>query len=247
MRLRWANNILTIYQYEKPIYVNKEKKNNITSVVKKDRLEILKTNMHAKKDRFIDLVNANLVGTCYMVTLTYNAENVHYLSNLTASHYNFNLFIKNLKYNCFKDKELKYVCRWELQKETGRNALHYHIIIFNTDIKRFNLDLLRKLWGRGSVNVKRIYKKTSGIGKYLAKYLAQDLDDFVSNKKSYFSSKNLIRPYNIGVLDWDKKNNLLTLETGEIIDLTKYTTEKTEQYESFYNGKTKKITLNKQN
>lgn len=221
----------------------------------KDIMKVLKSNMQSKKDNLIDLINANLVGNCFFITLTYNNDNVLFLEDLAESNKNFTEFIK--KFNAYlfgrteKNtiiKNLKYVCRWELQKENERNALHYHMIVFDIQFARFSkdqLNMLRTIWGKGSVNVKAISKNTSGVGKYMAKYLALDWEDFVSNKKSYFSSKNLLRPFNAYVIDYDKDNNVLTLDNGIVVNLNDYNIEKIENFESFFNGKTKKIIYNK--
>lgn len=213
-------------------------------------LKVLEANFNAKKDRFIDLVNANMLGNCFFITLTYNEKNKKTLEDLTQSHKLFNKFIKSLNYYIFKTKKqkLKYVSIFELQKKNNRNALHYHMLAFDLPLKKLDLDRVRKAWGKGAVNVKRIYKLTSGVAKYMSKYMFKDMFDLLillKGRKSYFSSKNLLRPFSayvIGVED-DK----IITNKGDIIDLKDYGIEQVEEYKTFFTGKTQKITFVRKN
>ncbi len=315
-RVRYANNVITLYEYEKPVKnyyhtfrsqlierLNKlkynydwldfrklntylyEKENNVvleklndtelvnflnffekelqhqisifdSEVANKDKLKVLNANMQAKKDRMIDTINANLVGNCFFITLTYDNDNVLFKADLKESNANFTRFIRSLNNYLYGKNEkgtvirdLKYFARWELQTENDRNAIHYHMIVFDFEQSRFTkqqLNDMRDLWGLGSFNVKKIVKKTSGVGKYISKYLGKDLDDYVSGAKSYFSSRNLKRPFNDFVKVFDYENNVLILESGVVVNLNEYNIEKIEEFETFFNGKTKKITYNKE-
>lgn len=257
-RVRFANNILIIYDYEKPLKINNNiKKENIE--IEENSKEYIQTNieelqeekakksyinlanLNAKKDRFIDLVNANLIGNCFFVTLTYNNENVYYKNELKESNYNFMKFIQRYNYNL--GFNLKYIVVAELQKKNNRNAWHYHCIFFDMPSKKIDLQQLHKCWGSGAVNVKKINKKTSGVGKYMSKYLFKDIADLVKHKKSYHTSKNLIKPSIEYIIEIN--NNIAICVSGLVIDLNKYNVESLQNYESFYNGKTTKTIFNK--
>lgn len=205
----------------------------------------LKSNFNAKKDRFIDLVSANLKGNCFFVTLTYNEQHKLYIDDLKKSHRNVTLFLKSVNWNFYKtDKsQLKYVWTWELQKKNDRNVIHYHLIFFDVPFKKLDLDFLRSTWGKGSVNVKRVNQATSGVSKYMSKYLLKDIDDLVNGKKSYSSSKNLLRPFNDYVVEF--KDNKIITKSGDIIDLDGFQVERVDEYHSTYTGLTTKTIFNK--
>lgn len=311
MRVRFANNIIIFYEYEKPLndknkyylqdllferlpnydfsffdfaklskflresktqfdlenmplpylekflkHFEKEEQHQI-SLFENDKVKdfrVLKANFNAKKDRFIDLVNANLAGNCFFVTLTYNEENKLLIDDLVLSHNRFKKFIRMLNYYTFGRDiyDLKYLTTWELQKKayegnnfTPRMAIHYHMLVFDFPHKKMDLELLRKIWNYGSVNVKRVNKTTSGVSKYMSKYLLKDLEDLVNHKKSYFGSRNLVKPFNDFVVSYDKENNIITLKSGVVINLNEYNIESVEDYTTVFTGKTKKITYNK--
>lgn len=267
-RLRVANNLITLYDYEIPVIIRgdadeeefkptKEEVKQIKELtleeLEKKNYSLYKNmidNLFKRQDRFIDSVNANLQGNCFMVTLTYNNDNYKGIDEITESNYQFTKFIK--RYSYALEFKLKYKAVLELQKDkneknnfTARNCWHYHMIIFDFPTNKINVDELRSIWGMGAIHVRKVYKLTTGIGKYLMKYLLNDVKSLVSNKKSYFSSRNLIKPYIDYVIKFDEEKNCLITASGEYINLNDYEIEKEENYISKYTGETKKITFNK--
>lgn len=130
------------------------------------------------------------------VTLTFK-ENV---TDITEANKCFKLFIKKFNYNVFKSKKavLKYVVVMEFQE---RGAVHYHAIFFNVPF--FDLRMMFDLWDYGRTEVKSI-DDIKNVGSYVVKYMVKEFDDVrLHGKKSYFSSRGLLKPlviYDTGLL-----------------------------------------------
>ena len=149
-----------------------------------EKNKILNTNR--SKQRFMDLIETNITGQCYFWTYTFKQD----IKDLSEANYQFNKFIKRLKYQL--DKPIKYVAVPELQKKYDRNVWHYHVIFF--DIGRVDWSKMGSIWGLGYVYVKRIEQNNGlAIAHYMSKYLTK-ASDVTHGKKKYFASRNLDRP-----------------------------------------------------
>lgn len=149
-----------------------------------------KQSKNRAKNNIIELIRNNFQVGDSFVTLTFKDKEGFEWTNWNECVGELEKYFKRLKrkYGC----ELKYICIPELQKENGRNAWHYHILI---DLKYGSYDFteFNKIWGLGYVKVKKI-TSTGGIGYYLSVYLTECLDDVPKNKKTYFSSRTLKKP-----------------------------------------------------
>ncbi len=126
------------------------------------------------------------------VTLTFKDN----ITDLTIANRYFKRFIQRVNY---KHKDFKYIAVVEFQK---RGAVHYHLLI-----DRFiDKEELSALWGvsLGATNIKMLKdgkynekQTTEYISSYLVKYLTkQNASDVrLWNKKSYFVSKNINKPF----------------------------------------------------
>lgn len=145
------------------------------------------------------------------VTLTFK-ENVTELSQANPL---FTKFIKRLNYfvTGSKSATLKYLVVPEFQKKT-RQAVHYHILFFNLPYVEKVYDEFNRVWGQGNVNVKTIWNNPNHIANYVTKYITkQEQDERTFNKKSYFTSRGLLKPQEV------REENLV----GVLIDvLEKY-------------------------
>lgn len=131
------------------------------------------------------LINANAGHFDKFVTLTF-AENE---MDLDFCNYEFNKFIKRLKYQLKRD--LKYVAVVEFQK---RGAVHYHLLC---NLGYVSNKVLREIWGHGFVKINRI-KDVSNLGAYVCKYMQKDFaDKRLEGRKCFFGSKGLNRPVEI--------------------------------------------------
>jgi len=181
-----------VYKYHRPFYRDYKvpKFNNIQYFEQLDledvleKKELYKKQAHNRAKTCIRrIVNSNPHWTKFF-TLTF-AEN---RTDRVSANYDFNLFIRRLKY---RYPSFSYLAVPERQK---RGAIHYHLIC---NMPFVNFDELREIWGFGRLEVKdiRSVKKT---GAYIAKYLTKDTSDFFS--KRYFCSADVYR--SVELIGW---------------------------------------------
>ena len=154
------------------------------------RSKIRKSNLNRAKNNIIELIRNNFSVGDSFVTLTFKDQQGYDWTDWDTCVYELKKYFERLKYKYGKD--LKYICIPELQKENGRNAWHYHILI-NLKYGSFDFREFNPIWGHGYVTVKEI-TSTGGLGWYLSAYLTECLEDIPQNKKTYFASRNLTRP-----------------------------------------------------
>jgi len=188
------------YEYSKPISYDFEKKPQPRKLLRKsqDLSNRTDSNIYRTKKTIKLLLQANTTEQSFdensisrplFVTLTFaeNQQEIGYASKC------FTEFIKNLNYRAFKTKTatLRYLAVIEFQQ---RGAIHYHVIFFNPlDISKF-YDLVHETWVHGFSHLKKIHNQT-----HLINYVHKDLTKLRQKKelyghKSYFCSKNLLKP-----------------------------------------------------
>lgn len=186
---------IEIYQYEKPIVLNRKPKVKINKFPEHEKpwefeAYIVRRGEYRKrtKSRVVGqvqrLVELNFNKDSIFLTLTFNNSNDFDIKDLKICNLKTHNFMVKLKEN-FED--LKYLIVPEFQK---RGAVHYHLIINRPYIEKKNI---QKLWKYGFIKVKDIYY-LQGIGHYFTKYLTKNSDDErLYGKRSFFTSKNLRR------------------------------------------------------
>ncbi len=100
-------------------------------------------------------------------------------------------FLTGPKLKVWLGKDLMYLVMPEFQDETGRGAVHYHLLINRAFIPVVKL---RKIWGHGFVKVSKRRGTTVeliGIANYTRRIFS---DERMRGKKKYFASRNLKRP-----------------------------------------------------
>lgn len=114
--------------------------------------------------------------------------------DIDEANYELTKFIKRLNYRIFESKKsiLKYSCVIHFQ---DRGAVHYHIVFYN--MPYVNVNLLAEIWGHGFVKINKI-DSVNNVGAYMTAYLGSDLDDErLQGRKSFFSSRGLLKPVEI--------------------------------------------------
>ena len=183
-----AGNILEKYTYENPVFTDYQDSSHSgrssSEVTQEDKIKNRdKVLSRARKD-LRRLINTNIGANSKFVTLTFK-EN---LEDLTIANYEFKKFIDRLKYK-LKIK-VQYAVVPEFQK---RGAIHYHVVLFNVGYIPHNE--LAQLWGHGFVKINKI-SEVDNVGAYVCKYMnKENNDDRLLEKKCYFTSKNLDKPY----------------------------------------------------
>jgi len=109
----------------------------------------------------------------------------------------------------------KYVAVLENQT---RGALHFHVVFFN--LPKLSFKLNDKMWGEGDTAVNlQFVSRIRDVSAYLSKYLSKEiLHTSGINKKSFFSSRSLIRPQD--VFNTDTIDTIL--QTGTLKLLSTY-------------------------
>lgn len=128
------------------------------------------------------------------LTLTYANE----MKDRNKAYVDLKRFLEKVRYHF--GKQVQYIGVMELQdgsrrkdkdKTKATNNIHWHLLIFNMPyVKKKEL---QRLWGKGIIDIRKIenYKDIAG---YLANYLGDEILLSKKEKKSYTTSKNLIRP-----------------------------------------------------
>lgn len=147
-------------------------------------------NQRRKQNDIIDLVDINFKNkkACF-ITLTFEDE-IEYQFAINK----FKRFTKNARrqYNNFK-----YVATVELQK---RGAIHFHIICNISELEECN-QFVCNYWIYGTYDVQVVYDKNK-LAVYMTKqFTTQDKKSLLFNKRCYFVSQGLDRPYVIK--SWD--------------------------------------------
>lgn len=119
--------------------------------------------MKTRRD-IIDVINTNVTDLkkCKFITLTYRGE----MTDTKVFDKDVNLFVKNFNYRYKTNKNIK-VCVPQL-----RGTYHAHIIfIFDDDAPYIPYQELIDMWGKGNVDVEKVYGDVDNLGVYLSSHL----------------------------------------------------------------------------
>jgi hypothetical protein len=162
-------------------------------------------NQRRKRNDIIDLVDINFENqkSCF-VTLTYEDEvECQFAVN------GFKRFTRNARrqYNNFK-----YVATIELQQ---RGAIHFHIICNIAEQEECN-QFVSKYWTYGTHDVQSIYDKNK-LALYMTKqFTAQDKTSLLFNRRCYFVSQGLNKPYIVN--SWDISDSVYNSIKSAVVD-----------------------------
>lgn len=223
-----SGNVLEFYEYEKPVKTGgggssgggRRKKDEEKS---EKAVDIRKQSTRKARNNFRRLVLSNFGNRDKFITLTFRDNNGIDIRNIEQCNKEFKKFIQRLRR---KYGDFKYCAVIEFQDKYKRGAIHYHLL---ANLPYVPHDTLSQIWGLGFVGINAI-TGCDNIGAYMTKYMMKDNDDErLQGKKSYFTSKNLIKP----IITYGYK-------AEEIYQEYKKTQKKevfTNCYESEHNGK----------
>lgn len=195
-----AGNIIETYDFENEIWhgpLPQQKRLSRGNTTRSKNGTRTESSFFRAKGTVKRLINANL-DQCdggkfrpRFITFTFK-ENITKVKEANAK---FTKFIRKFNYSLKLEKShLKYISVIEFQK---RGAVHYHTLFFNLPFIPHLYDNLRKLWGHGSVNSKKI-DKVKNLGSYVCKYMTKNINDKrLYGQKCYFASMNLKKPRTI--------------------------------------------------
>ena len=187
-----SGNSIELYQYSNKIFGGFERKGSFRNFEPTSRAD---SSISRTRNNLRRLIESNPTLNKF-VSFTFNRD----MFDISVANSHFTKFIQRLRYAHYPN--LKYISVLEFQKdvdfygnekENGGSA-HYHSLF---DIPFTPHSELLKIWGNGSVNIKRIYDP-EGIPGYVSKYLVKEsFDSKYHGKKKIFSSKNISRPIEI--------------------------------------------------
>lgn len=185
------------YHYSKPQItgVAKPKKKKATPM--DDSQEPKKKfaySMNRTRNTVRRLISANFSNKSDFLTLTF-ADNIQ---DLDYANKCFKAFIRALRneiyyhhHDKFPVENFKYLAVIEFQK---RGAIHYHVLM---NCPFLGWDTWYKYWDHGWLKINKV-KHVNDIGLYVSKYMRKDSCDIrLRGKRSYQTSRNLIRPYEV--------------------------------------------------
>jgi hypothetical protein len=193
-----SGNIVEIYEYENPVWLRAKKGGRMTDGEKEKMKEAGIENGRDMKNRKFGtrkarnmlrrLALSNFDERSKFLTLTFADGSIKDITNIDLTNKEFKKFVQRLRRR-FGD--FKYIAVIEFQDKNGRGAVHYHMM---SDLPYIKKDELRELWGQGFVRINDI-RHVDNVGAYMVKYMLKDInDERLLGKKSYLTSKNLIRP-----------------------------------------------------
>jgi hypothetical protein len=183
---------------EKELIIIQEAINqDIKEAKKENRKKTISRNITSIKDLVLSNINQ------WQEIEKFLTLSFRFIPTINQADYELKKFIQRLKYNYKKD--IQYIAIRELQKENNRNAVHYHIFLFNCPYIKHS-ELL-KLWCDNNpymdkqkpsgVNIQAIKKGLNQVINYLTGYTLKDLteeDDFLSGRKMVLKSQGLKKP-----------------------------------------------------
>lgn len=181
-----SGDFIEFYEFQKTIFKGFEKVEEIKEKTKrvinnitwhKSQYALTRTRRNIRR-----LINSNKTLTKFL-TLTFS-ENV---CNIDIANYEFKKFIERLKY-AYPKLDLKYLTVIEFQ---NRGAVHYHMLLNTPYIKAKEFS---KLWRNGFIKINKV-KNCDNLGAYVSKYLSKESTERLYNKKKFFCSTNLERPF----------------------------------------------------
>ncbi|WKY44422.1 Rep protein [Eubacteriaceae bacterium ES2] len=190
---------IEVWDYEKPVFSEygkrtgrKRKFEEMSTLEKAESIKRRDKYYRNKKEEIRRIVEMNMDKRSSFLTLTQDEKKSNIKGNIEIGNNEFEKFIKRFKRylkNNYKINRIKYIATWELTK---KGMMHYHIVLFS--IPFIPVIKIAELWGHGSVDIRKIdHVPDCEIGIYISKYFAKDLEMKASNKKAYFTSRNLLK------------------------------------------------------
>jgi len=192
----YNKHIVEVYEFEEPVcfgyeHISKSKSTDVSPTDEQQSENRSKSAIRARNN-IRRLAIANFSNNDKFLTLTFENGSVPDITDIVICNKAFKKFIMRLRYRL--KKSVKYIAVVEFQDKNNRGAIHYHLLI---DIPFIPHDELTRLWGNGFVWIKDI-AKVDNIGAYLVKYMTKDnFDERLKGHKSYQTSRNLDRPFEI--------------------------------------------------
>jgi len=183
-----SGSYLEIYDYQKPVLENYERKPRNENQKPKEQGERRTYSIVRTRNTIRRLINVNFQSyqKVKFITLTFKKP----VKDIAKANNYFKFFLRRLK-RFLNKPNLKYISIIEFQT-SGR--VHFHIL---AECKYIENKVLNKIWGKGFVNIRGYsdIKSVRNIGAYICKYLTKEtLDQRFNGQKAYQCSRGLKQP-----------------------------------------------------
>lgn len=194
-RLVISGNKIEFYEYEKPIYIDFDRKHEIKKNKTEDSIK-REDNLYRARQSVRRIIWANVEPHSKFLTLTYANTQL----DVKVFQRHFTTFLQNMKRNGYP---LRYLYVLERQKKRGKKegnigTVHAHVVVFNDEY--IPHELITKCWGQGNIDINMINglreengEKVNDVGAYVCKYLTKD-SKLEWGSRSFRCSKGLNRP-----------------------------------------------------
>ncbi len=177
--------VYEVYEFQYPVRLGIDTSKYRTGIKKKPQNKRRKEYRRKRSTRARNLVKRvarmNFTPKDKFLTCTF-AENV---TDVPYANNEFRKFIKRLNR---RYGPISYITAIQFQK---RGAIHYHSLINLPYVEKKEL---QEIWGNGIIHITKL-DNVDNVGAYISRYMLRDaLDERLSGKKCYFTSKGLKRP-----------------------------------------------------
>lgn len=187
-----SGNVVEVYKYENKVqygYLDEKKIGRIKCANEENKKANREKIVNRARTSIRRLVNCNVTRNSKFVTLTFKED----IKNINVANYEFKKFIGRLNYKL--NKKIAYLTVIEFQDLKREGVVHYHTIFFN--IPYISNYALARVWGNGFIKINKI-EDVDNVGAYVCKYMSKDnADTRLTEKKCYFTSRNLKQPIEI--------------------------------------------------
>lgn len=198
-----TGHVIEVYRFERPFWLRakglKSWRGGRKSKAEKEEMEaqgieyerdlaVRRNTKNKAKNTIRRLALANFDEHSKFVTLTFRDGSIGDVTNIDDANREFKKFIQRLRRR-FGD--FGYIAVIEFQDETGRGAVHYHML---SDLPYIPNDELAEIWGNGFVKINDI-TRVDNIGAYMVKYMSKSVEDTrLRGRKSFLTSRKLKKP-----------------------------------------------------
>ena len=177
--------VYEIYEFQFPVRLGIDTSKYRTGIRRKpseERKEEYRTKRSIRAGNLVKRVaRMNFTPKDKFLTCTFE-ENV---TDIVYANNEFRKFIKRLNR---RFGSISYITAIQFQK---RGAIHYHTLI---NLPYVSKNELQDIWGNGIIDIRKL-DNVDNVGAYISRYMLKDvLDERLSGKKCYFTSKGLKRP-----------------------------------------------------
>ncbi len=185
INVKLTNNLLEITRYPIELPPRPDRHDSI-SLNKVRSKEVFQNSTSRARHNLFSMVCGNFQWYDKKITLTFKNTKKFNVKSLKDCDQRKVDFIQKLQ-KAFPN--LKYLIVPELQKKSGRNAIHYHMVV---NLPYMDFKSFKKFWTYGYFSINQI-GSTPEQADYMSKYFSKDFSQPLGYRR-YYASNNMTRP-----------------------------------------------------